>query len=72
MVMGIVELGGIIIRQATQRVELAAQNMANMTAAGYKSRRQFQSLVDGDPFASAQSGAEAGKMSVMKAIISGG
>jgi len=66
MVMGIVELGGIIIGQATQRVELAAQNMANMTTAGYKSRRQFQSLVDGSPFAfvSAQSGAEADKMSV--------
>ncbi len=44
--MGIVELGGIIIAQATQRVELAAQNMANMTTAGYKSHRQFQSLVD--------------------------
>jgi flagellar basal-body rod protein FlgG len=43
--MGIVELGGVIIAQATQRVELAAQNMANMTTAGYKSQR-FQTLVN--------------------------
>jgi flagellar basal-body rod protein FlgG len=45
--MGIVELGGLIITQATQRVELAAQNMSNMTTAGYKSRYRFQHLVDG-------------------------
>lgn len=44
--MGIVELGGVIIAQATQRVELAAQNVANMTTAGYKSRYQFRNLID--------------------------
>jgi flagellar basal body rod protein FlgG len=47
--MGIVELGGLIITQATQRVELAAQNMSNMTTAGYKSRYRFQHLVDSQP-----------------------
>jgi flagellar basal-body rod protein FlgG len=46
--MGIVELGGVIIAQATRRVELAAQNMANMTTAGYKARGQFQSLINSD------------------------
>jgi len=44
--MGMVELGGIIIAQATQRVESAAQNMANMTTPGYKARLRFQGLVD--------------------------
>lgn len=45
--MGIVELGAVIIAQATQRVESAAQNMANMTTPGYKARLYFQKLVDG-------------------------
>jgi flagellar basal-body rod protein FlgG len=44
--MGMLELGGVIIAQATQRAEFAAQNMANMTTAGYKARRQFISLID--------------------------
>jgi flagellar basal-body rod protein FlgF len=47
MDMGIVELGAVIIAQATQRVESAAQNMANMTTPGYKARLHFQKLVDG-------------------------
>lgn len=65
-VMGIVELGGIILTQATQRVELAAQNMANMTTAGYKSRRSFQGLVDSGPsqFAIAQPASRSDGMSV--------
>lgn len=46
--MGIVELGGAIISQATQRVELAAENLANVTTAGYKSRYRFQHLIGGD------------------------
>jgi flagellar basal-body rod protein FlgF len=45
---GIVELGGAIISQATQRVELAAQNLANVTTAGYKSRYRFQRLIGDD------------------------
>jgi len=64
--MGIVELGGVIIAQATQRVELAAQNMANMTTAGYKSHRQFQGLIDSAQleFAAAQQASRSNGMSV--------
>src|SRR5262245_59356284 len=61
--MGIVELGGLIITQATQRVELAAQNMSNMTTAGYKSRYRFQHLVDGTPGALSP-GLSSGEMSI--------
>ena len=46
--MGIVELGGAIISEATRRVELAAQNLANVTTSGYKSRFRFQHLIGGD------------------------
>jgi len=61
--MGIVELGGLIITQATQRVELAAQNMSNMTTAGYKSRYRFQHLVDG-PLGALSQGLSPSEMSV--------
>lgn len=44
--MGLEELGGVIIAQATQRVELASQNITNTMTAGYKARRQFLPLVE--------------------------
>jgi flagellar basal-body rod protein FlgF len=38
--MGLIEIGEVIISRASQRVEVAAQNIANMTTAGYKARHQ--------------------------------
>jgi len=44
--MGLEELGGVILAQSSQRVELAAQNLTNATTIGYKARRAFLPLVD--------------------------
>jgi flagellar basal-body rod protein FlgF len=38
--MGLLEMGGVIISQATRRAEVAAQNMSNMTTPGFKAHRQ--------------------------------
>lgn len=43
--MGAIEIAGSIISRATQRVEISAQNMANMTTPGYKARHQFSTLI---------------------------
>lgn len=46
MAMGLEELGGVIIARATQRVELASQNITNALTVGYKARQQFLPLVE--------------------------
>ncbi len=51
--MGLVEIGEVIISRAARRVEVAAQNIANMTTAGYKARRPFFDMVTSAPGASA-------------------
>ena len=63
--MGLEELGGVIIAQATQRVELASQNITNTLTAGYKARRQFLPLVAllQDAAAAPQAGQPMGQMS---------
>ena len=43
--MGAIEIAGSIISRAQERVEVSAQNMANMTTPGYKARRQFSVLI---------------------------
>lgn len=47
--MGMVEIAGAIISRAQQRVEVSAQNIANMTTAGYKARRQFSDMISDAP-----------------------
>jgi flagellar basal-body rod protein FlgG len=44
--MGAIELAGAILSRASQRVEVAAQNMANMTTPGYKAKRSFLQMID--------------------------
>jgi len=44
--MGIVGIGSIVMSRAEQRVEIAAQNLANIATPGYKSRIQFASVLN--------------------------
>ncbi len=44
--MGPLEIAASILSRAQQRVENAAQNMANMTTPGFKSHRQFLDMID--------------------------
>lgn len=42
---GVLKIGGAILSRASQRMEVTAQNMVNMTTPGYKARRPFSALV---------------------------
>jgi flagellar basal-body rod protein FlgG len=53
--MGIVEIGGTMLSRAGERVDLAAQNMANLTTPGYKSRSVFPTMLTGQAQAPAAS-----------------
>ncbi len=46
--MGMIEIAGAILSRAQERVDVASQNIANMTTPGYKSRRQFSEIIDAD------------------------
>jgi flagellar basal-body rod protein FlgG len=46
--MGLVEIGGIILSRAAQRVEISAENLANATTPGYKARSSFSTLIADD------------------------
>ena len=43
--MGLIEVGGVILSRAAQRVDLCAQNLTNVTTPGYKARAQFSTLL---------------------------
>ena len=43
--MGIIEIAGSVLSRAEQRVEVSAQNIANMTTPGYKARRAFSNVL---------------------------
>jgi flagellar basal body rod protein FlgG len=60
--MGMVEIAGAILSQAENRTELAAQNIANMTTAGYKARQSFAGFLD--TASGAAPGAQAGTANV--------
>jgi flagellar basal-body rod protein FlgF len=45
--MGAIEIATSILSRSEQRVEIAAQNLANMTTPGYKSRQPFADLITG-------------------------
>jgi flagellar basal-body rod protein FlgG len=56
--MGIIEIGGMILSRAAERVDFAAQNMANLTTPGYKSRSSFSAMIAADsPASTASAGA---------------
>lgn len=44
--MGAIEIAGAILSRASGRVEVSAQNLANMTTPGYKAKRAFLHLID--------------------------
>jgi flagellar basal-body rod protein FlgG len=44
--MGPFEIASVALSRAQQRVETAAQNIANMTTPGYKAKRRFFDLID--------------------------
>jgi flagellar basal-body rod protein FlgF len=46
--MGMIEIASAILSRAQGRVDVASQNIANMTTPGYKSRRQFFEMIDAD------------------------
>lgn len=46
---GIIEVAGAMLTRANWRVELAAQNIANISTPGYKSQRSFESMIDDVP-----------------------
>lgn len=46
--MGMVEVAGSILSHAMTRVEVSAQNLANLTTPGYKARKPFSLQVVGD------------------------
>jgi flagellar basal-body rod protein FlgF len=42
---GILEIGGFMLSQASQRMEVAAQNVSNMATPGYRAQKIFSSLL---------------------------
>ena len=64
--MGSIEIASTILSRAEQRVEIAAQNLANMTTPGYKARRPFSDLIAGaaDGVAQASTQSSKGEMSL--------
>jgi flagellar basal-body rod protein FlgG len=44
--MGLIDIGGVMLSRAEQRVEVAAQNLTNATVPGYRARSIFPSLLD--------------------------
>ena len=57
--MGLIEIGGVILSRAAQRVELCAENLANATTPGYKARSSFSALItDGTPTSVVNGGSE--------------
>ncbi len=47
LLMGAIDIASSILSRSEQRVEIAAQNLANMTTPGYKSRQPFADLITG-------------------------
>jgi len=43
--MGLVEIGGVVMSRAAERVEIAADNLTNATTAGYKATHGFRALL---------------------------
>src|SRR5262249_9023355 len=55
--MGVIDIAEAIISRASQRVDLSAQNLANVTTPGYKARTQFAPLLTAEgAFAIPQNG----------------
>ena len=42
---GILEIGGVMLSHASQRMEVAAQNVSNMATPGYRAQKIFSSLL---------------------------
>lgn len=53
--MGAIEIAEAILSRASQRVELSAHNLANMTTPAFKAQRQFSAALAGSPGAIAPS-----------------
>jgi flagellar basal-body rod protein FlgG len=53
--MGMIEIAGAILSRAQERVDVASQNIANITTPAYKSRRSFFGMIDPDRGQSSQS-----------------
>lgn len=46
--MGLVEIGGVVLSRAAERVEFAAENLTNATTTGYKAKRGFRTFLASD------------------------
>jgi flagellar basal-body rod protein FlgF len=45
---GLFEIGGVVLAASQRQADIASQNIANMTTAGYKSRHRFAELLSAD------------------------
>lgn len=57
-----VDIAGSILAQSERRLEVSAQNIANMTTPGYKRRTSFETLVGSDASATATDRSELGSV----------